>query len=155
MKTIIRPLIIDDAKISYKWRNNSEIWKFTGRRPDRFISYKDELKWIKDVLARDNEKRFAIVSDDHYVGNIQLTGINRSEAFYHIFIGEKIFWGQGIGYEATKLILTYAFQELKLDFVKLQVRVEHENGIRLFKKNGFQEVHRDKEIILLIINKPD
>jgi len=155
MRTVIRPLKISDAKISYKWRNNPEIWRNTGRKPDRYITYNDELKWIKDVLARDDARRFAIVSDGHYVGNIQLTNINKNEASYHIFIGEREFWGHGIAYEATQLIISYAFQKFELDSVKLKVRLENEKGIKLYKKSGFHEISRDEEFITMIIERSD
>ncbi len=153
MNTVIRPLSIDDARLSYKWRNDAEIWKYTGKRPDHVILYEDELKWIKDVLSRANERRFAIIADGTYVGNIQLTDIAHDEAVYHIFIGEKTYWGKGVAHEATRLILAYAFADLKLKAVRLRVRTEHERAIRLYLKAGFEERRRDDEFVYMTIEK--
>ncbi len=153
MTTVIRPLVIDDARLSYKWRNDPEIWKYTGKRPDRVITYEDELRWMKDVLSRANERRFAIIADGNYVGNIQLTDIDHDEAVYHIFIGEKTYWGTGVAYEATELILAYAFEELQLKAVRLRVRTEHERAIRLYLKAGFEERRRDDEFVYMTIEK--
>jgi len=38
MKVIIRPLQETDAFISNKWRNNPDIWKYTGNKPDKEIT---------------------------------------------------------------------------------------------------------------------
>ena len=37
-KVLIRPLEVSDALTSYKWRNDPEIWKYTGSRPDMEIT---------------------------------------------------------------------------------------------------------------------
>lgn len=154
MRVSIRPLTVEDAMTSYKWRNDPEIWKFTGNKPDHLISYEDEFQWIKEILCRNNEKRFAIVADGHYVGNIQLTEMHGEEAKYHIFIGEKKFWGKGVGSEATKLIISYAFEQLKLKVIKLRVRIEHERAITFYRKIGFYELSRDEEFLTMVIEPP-
>ena len=43
MEIYIRPLRIEDALISYKWRNICEIWALTGSRPDIEITPELEL----------------------------------------------------------------------------------------------------------------
>ncbi len=95
------------------------------------------------------------MADDQYVGNIQLTGIANKEAEYHIFIGEKNYWGKGIAYEATRLIISYAFEKLKLSAVNLKVRKEHERAINLYLKFGFQEVEHYDEFLFLTIKAPN
>lgn len=84
----IRELVEKDAFISYKWRNNPLIWEYTGARPDRKVTLEMEMKWIKEVIQRNNEKRFAIIADDKYIENTYLTGIENNEAEFHIFIRE-------------------------------------------------------------------
>jgi diamine N-acetyltransferase len=42
-------------------------------------------------MAEKDSRRFAILADDTYVGNIYLTDINDKTAEYHIFIGGKTF----------------------------------------------------------------
>ena len=55
--------------------------------------------------------------DDVYVGNIYLTDINGESAEYHIFIGEKDYWGKGIAEEASHQILKYGFKERGLKYI--------------------------------------
>ena len=90
----IRPLTIQDALVSYRWRNDPEVWKFTGSRPDRYITQEIEIEWAKKVLQDKSSHRFAICVQEeqavHYVGNIQLTDITAQEGQYHIFIGDRV-----------------------------------------------------------------
>lgn len=135
----IRALKLEDAKVSCLWRNDAEIWKYTEFKPDRYISPEMEEEWLKSKLNNSNEKRFAIclTANDQYIGNIQLLDITEEEACYHIFIGEKSFWGQGISQMATKLILSYAFSELKLENVLLEANPLNIAAYKVYEKMGF------------------
>tara|TARA_R110002012_G_scaffold48720_3_gene126569 strand:+ start:2404 stop:3897 length:1494 start_codon:yes stop_codon:yes gene_type:complete len=143
---LIRPLTIEDAAVSYKWRNDPEIWRFTGARPSMEITAQVEREWLANTLKDKTKSRFAILVDGVYVGNIQLTDIivNKTAEF-HIFIGEKTMWGKGVAREATYQILTYAKEVLKLRTVFLEVRKEHKAAIKSYEKNGFvtQEIIAD------------
>ena len=144
----IRPLEKEDAQTSFRWRNDSDIWKYTGSRPDREITLNIEKEWIESVLRRDDEKRFAIClkDSDEYIGNVQLTNITSKDAEFHIFIGKKQYWGKGIGSSATKLIVEYAFDNLKLGCVYLFVKKENISAIRSYEKVGFSKVTgKDKQ----------
>jgi diamine N-acetyltransferase len=156
--TYIRPLVLNDANTSYKWRNNPLIWKFTGSKPHKHITAKTETEWLRKCLASENEKRFAIClnSTDQYVGNIQLTNIDESEAQYHIFIGETDVWGKGIAKEATIQLLKFAFEELGLIRVWLEVNEENLSAISVYRNVGFEVQHTTKEnFIKMILTKDE
>ncbi len=135
----IRPLEIEDAKISWQWRNDKEIWKYTGTRPDKIITYEIEKEWLLRVLNEKNSCRFAIIVDEVYVGNIQLTNLTLNQAQYHIFIGNKKFWNQGIAQLATFQILMFAKESLNIKKVYLKVNVENKVAIRVYEKCGFKK----------------
>lgn len=137
-KIIIRPLQLSDASISYKWRNDTEIWKYTGNKPNIVVTEKVEQHWISKKLLERNSKRFAIEVDDLYVGNVQLTNISDKDAEFHIFIGNKDYWGKGIAYNAILQLLRYAKNNLNIKKVYLNVNPEHKSAIYLYKKVGFQ-----------------
>ncbi|MEN9919885.1 MAG: Spermidine N(1)-acetyltransferase [Bacteroidota bacterium] len=137
MKVQIRPLESHDAYISYKWRNDKDVFKYTGTTYDNEITLDMELEWIQRVINNKNEYRCAILVDDVYVGNIYLTDIESSSAIYHIFIGDKNYYKKGIAYKASKLIIDYAKEELKLSIIYLTVRQENLAAINLYKKLGF------------------
>ena len=135
----IRPLILADAQVSFRWRNDSEIWTYTEFKPKHKISLKTEEDWLKNKLSNTNEKRFAIclINSNRYIGNIQLIDVNANKGHYHLFIGEKEFWGKGIAQQATLLILNYAFFDLGLKQVELEVNLANLAAIAVYKKMGF------------------
>ena len=157
MKVAIRPLKIEDAEASYKWRNNEEIWSKTGSSPERIISKKDELDWIQKVIKRKDELRFAICvsEEEKYIGNIQLTNIKDSSAEFHIFIGEKSYWGKGIAHKAMLLILRHGFEVLNLEEIYLRVRNDHARAIKLYKKQGPNYSLLDSKTISFNYNYPE
>jgi glycosyltransferase involved in cell wall biosynthesis/RimJ/RimL family protein N-acetyltransferase len=143
-KVFIRPLKIDDAHISWKWRNDPKIWELTGSKPNKKITHEIEHDWIQKVLADKTTKRFAILVDDVYVGNIQLTDIiEYNTAQYHVFIGDTNYWGKGVAKLATCQILYYAKEVLGLKNVFLKVRNENVSAINVYTKNGFTRVSED------------
>lgn len=154
MKNIyIRPLEEQDAFVSVNWRNNPEIWKFTGPKPDNIVTIDMELSWIKKVIHSTNEWRFAIclVENNKYIGNVQLTNIVETEAQFHIFIGESDFWNLGIGTKATKLILEYGFNTLNLSSIYLLVNKNNKSAIKTYQNNGFKIIDSEKDFIKMII----
>jgi RimJ/RimL family protein N-acetyltransferase len=150
----IRPLEEQDAHVSVNWRNNPEIWKFTGPKPDNIVTIDMELSWIKKVAQRTNERRFAIclLENNQYIGNVQLIDIVETEAQFHIFIGESDYWNLGIGTKATKLILEYGFNTLKLSSIYLLVNKNNKSAIKTYKKNGFKIIDYQDDFIKMIIS---
>lgn len=153
MNVSLRPLRIEDAAISYLWRNNPEIWKYTGNKPDKEITLQTETEWLSRVLLSKDEKRFAICvgENEEYVGNVQLTDIDQSSAQFHIFIGNPKFHNKGIGTEATSQIIKYAFNTLKIKKVWLKVNSNNFAAINSYKKCGFVEMSNDNGTILMMI----
>lgn len=137
MQVTIRPLEERDAYTSVKWRNDPEVFKYTGNTYPHTITIENELEWIRKVMAKANDYRCAIMADNVYVGNIYLTDINAEFATYHIFIGNKDYWGKGIAKEASLLILDYAFSILNLKSISLRVKKENRTAYSLYKKLGF------------------
>lgn len=138
----IRPLAIPDAQTSYKWRNNPRIWRFTGSRPDKYITPEIETEWLSTVLKRDNERRFAIclLDNDLYIGNIFFTTIENKEAEMHVFIGEMEYWGKNRAYEAICLIFDYGFTELGIDNIYVRINPQNSAALALGKLAGFTKV---------------
>ena len=139
MKIMIRDLEPEDAKISWRWRNDPEVWNLTGRKWNNEVTEEIERKWIDSVIMRKDEKRFAICvgKNEIYIGNVQLTNITEVDAVFHIFIGEKKYWGKGIGTITTKLIIDYAFSELKLRKINLYVKKQNKSALKVYEKVGF------------------
>lgn len=140
MDVQIRRLEVKDAYTSVAWRNDKAVFKYTANTYAHEVTVESELGWIKKVLSNANEYRCAILADGVYVGNIYLTDITETSAAYHIFIGEKEYWGKGVGRKASIIILNYAFKDLKVGKVTLNVNAKNVSAIRLYEKLGFKPV---------------
>ena len=85
---------------------------------------------------------FAIrtLDDDRIIGEIGLDGIRwtHGDCFVGIGLGEREFWGKGYGTDAMKIILRYAFTELNLRRVTLDVFEYNPRGVRSYEKVGFR-----------------
>lgn len=156
MQVSIRPLQEQDAYTSVKWRNDPEVFKYTGNTYDHEILLETELEWIRKVIANNNagkEYRCAILADNEYVGNIYLTDIEGTSAHYHIFLGNKDYWGKGIAKKASILILDYAFRNFDLNEVKLRVQKANVSAYNLYKKLGFVETEYKDNWVSMVLSK--
>lgn len=138
----LRPLVREDALTSFRWRNDPEVWKYTGSRPDRIITPEIELNWIEQVLQNTSRRTFAIciAESDQYIGNVQITNICDTTGEFHIFIGDKSFWGKGIGTIAAEKILEIAKKELHLSKLNLQVNLKNTAAHKIYLKIGFTAI---------------
>ena len=143
MNVRIRPLKEQDAYTSVKWRNDPEVFKFTGNIYNHEITIDNELEWIRKVTANPTDYRCAILVDEVYVGNIYLTDIKEGTAHFHIFIGDKSYWGKGVAKRASLLILEYAFNVLNIKEVLLGVRNVNTSAYNLYLRLGFKDVKVD------------
>lgn len=142
-----------DAYTSVKWRNDPQVFKFTGNTYNHEITIESELDWIRRVISNPNDYRCAIIVDNNYVGNIYLTDIQNKMAEYHIFIGDRDYWGKGVARKASKLILEYAFYLLQLNEVRLSVRKENVAAYNLYYKLGFNIVKEDGSWLHMCIKR--
>ena len=158
MQVYIRPLTLEDAKTSYKWRNNPKVWELTGSKPDKYVTEEMETEWLKNVLQRKNEKRFAVcVKDtDQYIGNIHLANIEEDQAEYAgLFLGETEFWGKGIGTSASNQMCDFAFSELHVKFLHGLVRKEHAASLAMLSKLGFKNEPFKDGLVRVTLTEPD
>lgn len=67
-------------------------------------------------------------------------------ADFNIFIGEKACWGKGYGTATTVLMLDYGFTLLGLHNIMLKVDSHNERAIRAFRRAGFKEIGRRRQV---------
>lgn len=155
MDVRIRPLEIEDAYTSVKWRNDPDVFRYTGNVYDHVITLDSEIEWIKRVIANPVDYRCAIIAEGVYVGNIYLTDIREGKANYHIFIGDKRFWGKGVAKEASMLIIQHGFETLQLHEINLKVKKQNTRAYSLYKRLGFKEYAADDVWSSMRIKKGD
>ena len=75
------------------------------------------------------------------IGTTALTDLEGNPArrsFFRIVIGEKAFWAAGRGTEATNLMMSYAFGEVELEMVRLEVFQHNPRAIAAYRRVGFE-----------------
>jgi RimJ/RimL family protein N-acetyltransferase len=126
------------------WSRDSEYKRLLDSDPPRLHSVKANKDWLEKHIQDDqtNVYWFAIraLEDDRLLGDADLSVINwgSRDAFVGIGIGEREFWGRGYGTDAMCLLLRYAFTELNLRRVTLNVFEFNNRAIRSYEKVGFR-----------------
>lgn len=104
--------------------------------------------WTKSLL----DHPYAwVIERDGLLGSARLDHVDLIDrrACFAIGLLQSQNLGKGIGTEATRAVLTYAFSELKLHRVSLRVLAINDRAIRAYKKCGFQVEGRERETALV------
>jgi RimJ/RimL family protein N-acetyltransferase len=145
----LRPLERSDLNEHYlSWLNDPEVTSYT--ETGIFPSTAEDLeKYYREVTGSKSQVMLAIVDkkSGQHVGNVKLGPIHwiHRNATFGILIGEKKFWGKGVGLEATKLMVEYGFTRLNLHRIDLGVFADHEAAVRCYEKAGFKVEGRMRE----------
>lgn len=147
----LRPICAADTDRVVKWRNDKNVVKnFIYRVP---ISRKAHLDWLKNKVEQGNVHQFVICrnADEMPLGSVYLQNFEEEhkKAEEGIFLGEEQAYGKGIGTEAAKLILKYAFEQLRLHKVVARVLAYNQASVRMHEKAGYvQEAYFREELFL-------
>ncbi len=138
----LRPLERADLNERYLgWLNDPEITQYmeTGLFP---TTAEDLENFYRSVSGSRSDVILAITDKKtgQHIGNVKLGPINwvHRRASFGILVGEKGFWGKGVGLEATILTVEYGFYRLNLHRMDLGVFAEHEAAVRCYQKAGFK-----------------
>mgnify|MGYP001581120630 CR=1 FL=1 len=138
-RVYLRPLTLSHATDTYcAWLNDPEVNEFLETRHSTI----EELRQYIQKQIDDPNSFFVGIFDKNkhtHIGNIKLEPIDwqNKKAIFGILIGDKEYWGKGIGTEATLLVVRYAFDTLGLEEIELGVIVHNKRAIRSYEKAGF------------------
>ncbi|MCF7820695.1 MAG: GNAT family N-acetyltransferase [Candidatus Pacebacteria bacterium] len=129
-----------DIPYRVKWLNSPNVNKYIGDELGRRTTLKKQEKWFKDYQKDKNKKFFTILFNNKPIGLVGLSNISKQNknADLFIMIGEDSYRGRGIGKEAMKFIIGYAFNNLKLHKINLGVIEDNKVAVNLYKKLGFK-----------------
>ncbi|MAF13388.1 MAG: GNAT family N-acetyltransferase [Parcubacteria group bacterium] len=148
---ILRPLSLKDAPNFCKWLKDQEVAKFLGIYDQPVPTLKEERQWIKDHQKDKETLDLAIETKEGvHIGSIALRDLrsNSNRATFGIMIGDKKYWGQGLGTEAAKLVIEYGFKKLKLHRIYLQHLAYNIRGHKSYKKVGFRKEGEFRDQVL-------
>ena len=136
----LRSLSLNDVTQNYlKWLQDSDVNYFLETRYET-----QSLKKIKNYVKLCNNSGTIYLlgiftKTDIHVGNIKLGPIkkNHSIAPVSIFLGNKKYWGKGIGPDAINALADFSFNDLNLNKVTAGMYSNNINSIKAFEKIGF------------------
>lgn len=144
----------EDIKTIASWYSDADFLRYFDKVPACPKTEQQLTEWINKCQTSNNCFPFAIrsVEDNRTIGYIELDNVQwwNGVANLGIGIGSKGQRGKGYGREAMELLLEFAFNEINLHRVQLNVFSYNERAIMLYEKVGFQRegcyrefVHKD------------
>lgn len=145
-RIFLKKLKTSDATSKYcSWLNDPEVNKFLATKKATVFS-------LKQYIKEKNKKKDCLFlgiffkKNKEHIGNIKLEPIDfkNEKAVLGIMIGEKKYWGKGLGAESIKLATDDAFKKLKLKEINLIVNSKNTTALRTYQKAGFIILRRGK-----------
>lgn len=144
----LRPITSEDTNFIVKWRNTDFVREnFIFR--EKFTKEMHE-NWIKTQINTGKVIQYIICDNlETPIGSIYFRDIDveKREAEFGIFIGEKNFIGKGLGQEATKLFINFGFKELGFDRIILRVIDTNNKAEHIYEKVGFKKIDEIVQIV--------
>jgi len=139
-RTYLDVLNEKELETIFKWRNDLGLLKSIKVHPLPVAMYEME-EWFK----RNQSDKNQIVWGIHDVRSGDLIGIVRlmfidwisSSTEFGIYVGEETYRNKGLGEEAVKLALNFAFNEINLHRVYLKVTESNKRAVKLYESCGF------------------
>ena len=152
----IRPLTVEDASTSYKWRNDAEVWRYTGSKPDRIVTEEMEREWAQKVISDPARINYAIClrPSDKYIGNIYLVDVKDGCGELGCFIGDRNQWGKGYAQKALHLMKKLAYSEFGVKEISIRVNKDNVPALETYLKSGAKIQIEGCWIHLLLANEP-
>jgi RimJ/RimL family protein N-acetyltransferase len=145
-----------DAPLMNKWRRDTEYARLLDSDPVRLFNTAQNKEWLEKMQKTEAfegiEFMIHTLEDDKPIGFVGLDGISwhNGVSWVGIGIGERDYWNKGYGTEAMHLLARYAFEELGLHRLSLNVFSYNTRAIRAYEKVGYkiegrvpEALHRD------------
>ncbi len=136
----LRNILIRDKQERLKYGNDPYVMQMFGHddlNPQMTESEVEE--WFNYI--QNSDYGWIIEIDGQIIGQTRLNRLDELDknAAYSIGFFSSDFCGKGLGGQITKLVLKFAFEQLKLHKVYLRVLEYNKSAIKCYQKCGFQK----------------
>lgn len=142
-RVALRALTLADVDGPYlEWFNDPEVCRLNSHHVFPYTR-PEALKWVEALAGRRDALVLAITmrEDGRHVGNLSLQGIDpvSRTAELAIVLGDRSVWGQGVGLEATRLLVDHGFTALNLNRIACGTLAANVAMRRLAERLGMRE----------------
>ncbi len=132
-------LTADQKKVLLDLRNHPEVRKWMYN--SNLISLENHLIYIDSLKDEETKKYFLVETDKQTIGVIYFTKIDLVQKSSEFGLYANLFDKQSnIGNTLMRLVISYAFNDLKLKSLNLEVFENNERAITLYNRFGFKQV---------------
>lgn len=119
---------------SARWQQDPEVRALTNAAP---FSKAAQLEWYESLKQRSDYFIWGVSLHSIPIGAVGLKGIEQGAAEYFGYIGERQFWGKGLGIQMVEHAEHEAFSK-GITVVRLQVSKHNVRAIRLYQKANYR-----------------
>ena len=156
-RVVLRRPVVTDPEARQAIGRHEEIQRMYGVAAPRTAAMTEveAEQWFRG-LGADGTIEWVIEADSRLAGTARLHSFDaQKRAKYAIGLFEPSRLGQGLGTEVTTLVIGYAFDELGLEEVLLDVLEFNVRAIRCYSKVGFRVVGRKPSDVVIDGNNFD
>ena len=135
----LRPFEREDAERYREWVNDAAVMSLVDRVLP--VTAEEHHRWYENIIANRRAVIFAVeaLPAKQFIGCIWLHDIDyrHRHAELRIVVGDKQYWGKGIGQEAIFLLVQFAFQQFNLHKLYAYVLANNARALGAFDNVGF------------------
>lgn len=138
----LREVTSKDWKLFLKWWKDEELIQLTSgvkETSDRIL-----FGYFEQLIESCKDYHLIILFGKKAIGHIALLHKNKSTSEIHIIIGEEKYRGKGLGTEAIKKAVRFAFNKIGYKRIILEVRPDNKRAIQAYEKSGLIKVRLKK-----------
>jgi diamine N-acetyltransferase len=140
-----------DLPTLHRWMNDRDVMAWARFSPDHMVSLAALEKEYEKELAGEEHERFTLFIEERATGKsigwttVRTWDRKHVNANVGIGLGEKEYWGQGLGTEAVTLLLEVVFDQQGWHRAELYTLADNERAIRSAEKCGFRRCAMEQE----------
>jgi RimJ/RimL family protein N-acetyltransferase len=146
----LRAMEPSDAESLWRWNHDPQVMRWM--RDDYPQSLARVTRWLSEERGRNEYGDLLLGIEVH--GDAQLIGLVRLHAAepelgiaeLDIYLGEKNSWGKGYATDTVRTICRYGFDKMRLHKITLTVATENEAAWRAYRKVGFVQEGRLRQV---------
>jgi len=128
----------DVGKDYVEWFLDTEITRFSENQYKKF-TIDGQKEYVKNCLSNTNIDLYGIFHGIRHIGNIVISGFNseHKKAEITYVVGDRNYWGKGVGSFAVSEISKKAINKYKLNKLFAGVAEANVGSRKVLEKNGF------------------